>query len=126
MGRRGAREEEREAFAPLFCKQMFFFCNHFEDLQTVLFEVVLIISNALLTYGYPNTIEICLTANHFLFGRQLFYSSNITSTVVRNLTVLSSTTDEINRISNCFLDRWRHEFTSDTKNIKIKYRLHKN
>ena len=125
MGRRGAREEEREAFAPLFCKHLFF-CNHFEDLQTVLFEVVLIISNALLTYGYPNTIEICLTDNHFLFGRQLFYSSNITSTVVRNLTVLSSTTDEINRISNCFLDRWRHEFTSDTKNIKIKYRLHKN
>ena len=35
-----------------------------------------------------------------LFGRQLLYSSNTTSTVVRNLTVLSSTTDKINRISN--------------------------
>ena len=77
----------------------FFFCNHFEELQTVLFEVELIIDNKPLTYVYPNTIE---TPNHLLFGRQLSYSSNITSTVVRNLTVLSRTTDKINRISNHF------------------------
>ena len=88
-----------------------FFCSHFEELQTVLFEVEMIINNAPLTYVYPNTIETCLTPNHLLFGRQLLYSSNTTSTVVRNLTVLSSTTDKINRISKHFLDRWRHEFT---------------
>ena len=70
-----------------------------------------IINNATLTYVYPNTIETCLTPNHLLFGRQLLCSSNTTSTVVRNLTVFSSTTDKINRISNHFLDRWRHEFT---------------
>ena len=87
-----------------------FFCNHFEELQTALFEVELIINNAPLTYVYPNTIETCLTPNHLLFGRQLLYSSNTTSTVVRNLTVLSSTTDKINRISNHFWDRWRHEY----------------
>ena len=63
----------------------------------MLFEVELIINNKPLTYVYPNTIE---TPNHLLFGRQLLYSSNTTSTVVRNLTVLSSTTDKINRISN--------------------------
>ena len=38
----------------------------------------------------------------------LLYSSKTTSTVVRNLTVLLSTTDRINHISNHFLDRWRH------------------
>ena len=38
-----------------------FFFNHFEELQTVLFEVELIINNAQLTYVYPNTIKICLT-----------------------------------------------------------------
>ena len=108
------------------------FCNHFEELQTVLFEVELIINNAPLTYVYPNTIETCLTPNHLLFGRQLLYSSNTTSTVVRNLTVLSSTTDKINHISNHFLDRWRHEHalcskcTWDTTNVKIKYKLPKN
>ena len=85
-----------------------FFCNHFEELQTVLFEVELISNNKPLTYVYPNTIETRFTPKHLLFGRQLLYSSNTTSTVVRNLTVLSSTTDKINRISNHFLDRWRH------------------
>ena len=100
---------------------------HFEELQTVSFEVELIINNAPLTYVYPNTIETCLTPNHLLFRRQLSYSSNTTSTVVRNLTVLSSTTDKINCISNHFWDRWRHEYVVNLRetlrtlklNIKI-------
>ena len=102
---------------PFFCNHLFFlqslvfFCNHFEEVQTVLFEVELIINNAPLTHVYPNIIETCLKPNHLLFGRQFLYSSNTASTVVRNLTVLSSTTDKINRISNHFLDRWRYEFT---------------
>ena len=86
-------------------ESLVFFCNQFEELQTVLFEVELIIDNKPLTYVYPKTIE---TSNHLLFGRQLLYSSNTTSTVARNLTLLSSTTDKINRISSHFLDRWRH------------------
>ena len=81
------------------------FYNHFEELQTMLFEIELTINNKPLTYIYPNTIE---TPNHLLFDRQLLYSSNTTSTVVRNLTVIS--TDKINRISNHFLDRWRHGY----------------
>ena len=76
----------------------------------MLFEVKLIINNALLTYVYPNTIETCLTPNHLLFDRKLLYSSNIRSTVVRNLTFLSSTADKIDHISNDFLDRWRHQY----------------
>ena len=90
--------------APSFFLQSLVF---FEELQTVSFEVVLIINNKLLTYVYPNTIE---TPNYFLFGGQLLYSSNTTSTVVRNLPILSSTTDKIIRISNYFLDRWRHVY----------------
>ena len=86
-------------FPRFFCIT-WFFCNHFEELQTVLFEVEFIIDIKPLKYVYPKTIE---TPNHLLFGRQLLYSSNTTSTVVRNLTVLSSTADKINRISNHFL-----------------------
>ena len=108
-----------------FCSHLFF-CNHFEELQTVSFEVELIINNAPLKHVYPNIIEIYLKPNHLLFGRQLLYSSNTTSTVVTNLTALSSTTDKINRVSNHSFNRWRHEFTWDTTNIKIKYRLPKN
>ena len=94
---------------PFYCNHLRF-CNHFEELKTLLMEVKLIINNAPLTYVYPNTIKTCLTLNHLLFGRQLLYYSNTTSTVVRNLTVLSSTTDKINRISNHFWHRWRHEY----------------
>ena len=36
-----------------------------------LFEVELIINNALLIYVYPNIIETCLTPNYLSFGRQL-------------------------------------------------------
>ena len=81
---------------PLFFAMTCIFCNHFGQLQTVLFEVKLIINNAPLTFVYSDTIETCLTPYHLLFGRELLYSSNATSTVVRNLTVLSSTTDKIN------------------------------
>ena len=66
MGVRGARP-------PLFFLQslvcVFLFSNHFEELQSVLFEVKLIINDASLAYVYPNTIETCLTPNHLLFGR---------------------------------------------------------
>ena len=64
---------------PLFFLQsliffFFFFCNYFEELQTVLFEVELIINYEPLTCVYPNTIETYLPPNHLLFGRQLLYS----------------------------------------------------
>ena len=58
-----------------------------------------------------------------LFDRQLLYSSNTISTVVRNLTVFSSTTDKINRISNHFLDRWRHEYVVNLRETQRTSKL---
>ena len=87
---------------PLFSQSLGFFCDHFEELPIVFIEVKLIINNAPLTYLYPNTIKAYLTRNHLLFGRLLLCYSNTASAVIRNLTVLSSTTDKINRISNHF------------------------
>ena len=98
----------------------FIFCNHFEELRTVLFEVELIINNAQLTDVQPNTIKTCLTPIHFLFGGQLLCFSNTKSNVVRRLTIPSSTTNKINRISNHCLDRWRHEFMRKKMNIRVK------
>ena len=64
-----------------------------------------------------NTIQYKhLTPNHLLFSIQLCYSN--TTAVVRNLTVLSSTTDRTNCLSNHFWHRWRHDFVvnlSDTQ-----------
>ena len=57
---------------PVFLQSLVF-CDHFEELQTVLIEVKLIINNAPLTYVYPNTIKTYLTPNHLLLGRQLLF-----------------------------------------------------
>ena len=86
------------------------FCNHFAELEIVLYKVELSINNAPLKIVYPNTKETCLSPNHLLFGRQLLYPSNTTLTVAKNLTVLSNSIDKINHISNHFCDRWRHEY----------------
>ena len=102
-GRRG------RALSLLFCNHLLF-SGYFQELQTVLIKVKVIINNALLTYVYPNTIKTILTPNYLLIGRQLLCYSNTTWTVVRDLTVLSSTTDETNHISNHFWHRWRPEY----------------
>ena len=91
---RGGFKGGAGAVRPLFLAITWFFYNHFEELQTALFKVKLIINNAPLTYVYPNAVETCLTPNLFLFSRQLLYSSNTTRTVVRNPTILSSATDK--------------------------------
>ena len=76
-GERGGEGKGRGGCAlPPFFVITCFFCNPFEELETVLFEVELIINNAPLTYFYRNTIETRLTSNQLLFGRQLLYSSN--------------------------------------------------
>ena len=114
-----------------------FFCNHFEELHVLnevntcnsinlLIEVKLIINNAPLTYVYPNTIKTYLTPNHLLFGRQLLCYSNTTSTVVRNLTVLSSTTGKINCISNHFWYRWRHEYVVNLRETQLVWKSNRN
>ena len=89
----------------------------------VLIKVKLINDNAPLTYVYPNTVKTYLTPDHLLFGRQLLYYSNTTSTVVRDLTVLSSTTDETNRISNHFWHRWRHEYVVNLRETQQASKL---
>ena len=93
----------------------------------MLFVVELIINDAPSTYVYPNTIETySSTPNNLLFGRQLLHSSNTTSTVVRNLTVLSSTTDKINRINNYFWDTWRHEHVVNLRETQRTLKLNIN
>ena len=80
-------------------------CSHQQTPEMNVPEISLHVNNAPLTNIYPNTIETCLTPSHLLFGRELLYSSNTTSTVVTNLTVLPNTADKIKCISNHFGDR---------------------
>ena len=113
------------ACVPYFLQSLVF-CSPFEELQTELFEVELIINNTSLTYVDSNTIRICLSPNHLIFGRQLLYSSNKTSSVITNLTVLSSTTDKINSIINHFWDRGRHEYVINLCETQQTSKLNKN
>ena len=46
----------------------------------------------------------------FVIWQTVIIFFNTTSTVLTKLTVLSSTTDKINHISDHFWDRWRHEY----------------
>ena len=71
-GFKDGRGERPPALPPLpLFLQSLVFRNHFEELQTMLFEAELVINNARLIYVYPNTIEICLTTSYLLFGRHL-------------------------------------------------------
>ena len=79
---RGGFRRDAGGAPPFFSRNYLFFCNHFEELQTVSIEVKLIINNSPLLQVYQNIIKICLKLNHLLFGRQLLYYSNTTSTVV--------------------------------------------
>ena len=115
---RGGAEGARSPFFAITC----FFWNQFEELQNVLIEVKLITDKAPFICVYPNTIKTYLTFNHLLIGRQLLCYSNSSSSVFRNLTVLSSTTDKINRISNHFWHRWRHEYVL----IYVRHNEHQN
>ena len=54
--------------APPFFAITCFFCNHFEELQTVLFEVELIINNKPLTCVYPKLSKhpiVCYLADNY-------------------------------------------------------------
>ena len=48
----------------------------YDEMQTVLFEVEMILNNRPLTYVYPDEIENALTPNHLFFGRILTSASD--------------------------------------------------
>ena len=81
------------------------------------------LNNAPFTCVYPNTIKTYLTPNHLLFGRQLLCHFKTTSAAIRNLTVLSSTTEKIKHISNHFWHRWRHESLVNLSEIQRTSKL---
>ena len=108
-----AKSRIRALTHQIFFETACFFCDHFEELQTVLIKVKLIINNAPLTYVYPNTIKTYLKPSHLLFCRQLLCYSNTTSTT-------------INCISNHFWYRWRHAYVVNLCETQQAPKLNKN
>ena len=70
---RGAARTPRPPPPLSYYLQSLDFWNHFEELQTMLFTVEMIINNAPLTYVYLNTVETCLTPN-YLFLADSYYN----------------------------------------------------
>ena len=89
-------------FAINCCCCWVFFCNHLEELQTVLYEVEWITNNAPFNISLHKQYQNMFNTQSYFSGRLLLNSLNTTSTLVTNITILSSTTDKINRISNHF------------------------
>ena len=82
----------------------------YDEMQTFLFEVEMILNNRPLTYVYPDEIEDALTPNHVLFGRTLTSTSNRNTPIqfiTQNITAQSK---KVNRIVNHFWDRWHMEY----------------
>ena len=74
----------------------------YDEMQTVLFEVEMILNNRPFTYVYPDEIENAITPNHLLFGRTL------TSTPDRNTPIqfraqnITAQRKKVNHIINHF------------------------
>ena len=68
----------------------------------------------------------CLIPINLLFGRKLIYFSNTISTVVKKLTVHSSTTNKVSRISNHFWDRRRYEYVINLRETQPTSKLNIN
>ena len=80
-------------------------------------EVKLIIHNAPLT---PNTIKT------FNIQSLVVWQTVIMLSAVRNLTVLSSTTNKINRISKHFWHRWRYLYVVNLRETQRGSKLNIN
>ena len=79
----------------------------YEELQTILYEIELILNNRPLTFTYENPNDPVLTPNHLLFGRRL------------NLQGISSNEDDVNinsrykhleNLLQHFIKRWQNEY----------------
>ena len=79
-------------------------------MQTVLFEVEMILNNRPLTYVYPDEIENALTPNHVLFGRTLTSTSDRNTPIQFSTQNITAQSKKVNRIVNHFWDRWHMEY----------------
>ena len=69
---RGGFREGTGGDAPPFFGITCFFCSHFEESQTVLFEVELIINNAPIKICLPKYYRNMFNTHHLLFRRQYY------------------------------------------------------
>ena len=82
----------------------------YDEMQTVLFEVEMILNNLPLTYVYPDETENALTPNYLLFGRTLTSTSDRNRQMQFRALNIAAQGKNVNRIINHFWDRWHKEY----------------
>ena len=80
-----------------------------EEMQAVLLEIEMIISNRPLTHLYPDTTEMLLTPNHLVFARTLNHNSCNDRSI--NKVFFEGEIHTLCRLIEHFWDRWRKEYT---------------
>ena len=101
----------------------------YNQIQTVLFEVEMILNNRPLTYVYPDEIKNALTPNHLLFGRTLTSTSDRNTPIQFSTQNITAQSKKINRIINHFQDRWHKKYILNLKethkqNLQNRHQQH--
>ena len=83
---------------------------NYDEIQTVLFKLDMILNDRSLTNVYPDEIENALTPNYLLFGRTLTSISDRNTPIQSRAQNITAEGKKVNRIINYFWDRWHKEY----------------
>ena len=90
----------------------------YEELQTILYEIELVLNNRPLTFTYENPNDAVLTPNHLLFGRRL-NTEGINNN--NNNIDINSRYRHIQKLLEQFIKRWRNEYLTELREFhKVK------
>ena len=90
----------------------------YEELQTILYGIELVLNNRPLTFTYENPNDSVLTPNHLLFGRRM----NIESTNAKDNNVnICHRYTHIQNLLQKFIKRWENEYLVELREFhKVK------
>ena len=93
----------------------------YDEIQTMLLEIEMIVNNRPITYCYADELEQCLTPNHLLYARRLESESLTTNNISYHaITDYSKFTDRLSQILNHFWNRWKTEYLSELTQLRSK------
>ena len=80
---------------------------NYEQMQSVLQEIVAIVNNRPLTYVYPIELETCITQNHLLLCRTLSFSNPKPEPLITKSSSTKLYSSKVSNIVDHFGEKWR-------------------
>ena len=93
---------------------------NYDEMQTVLFELEMILNDRSLKYVYPVEIENALTPNYLLFGRTLTSIADRNTPIQSRAQNITAQRKKVNRVINYFWDRWHKEYVVNLRETHKK------